>query len=249
MRQARTSTSRKKHVPARAGESGNVFFYIFICAFLLGALSYAVAQGGRSSATSLSQDRIRLAAADVIGYADTIGKAVSQLRLRGTQIDELSFANSFLPSADYGVYDDNPTAATHEIFNPAGGAVVYQDPPEIATTTGTEQYQFLSNNAVQHIGTTCATASCADLLLVIANMNREICLQINNLVGVTNPGGEPPEDADIRENEKWNPATGFGYSQTIGDEDAALSGKSEACFAETDEDPLEYVYYKVLMRQ
>src|SRR5688500_16139778 len=121
----------------REHESGNVFFYIFICIALLAALSYAVAQGSRSSVTTLTDDRRQLVATEIIGYGDIVSKAVTQLRLRGTQVDQLSFANTVLPSADYGDYDciDPPdtcpagTGPQHEVFNPAGGAVVYSDPP------------------------------------------------------------------------------------------------------------------------
>lgn len=227
----------------RSNESGNVFFYLFLCVALLGALSYAVSQGGRSSVTALTEERQRLLATDIIAYSDTVVKAVGQLRLRGTAMTALSFANPFISSIEYGTYNADPD---NEIFNPAGGAVVYTDPPADATTTGTEEYLFLANNEVQGAGSTCGGAGCTDLLMVIANMRKDVCLRINTLLGVSNPSGAPPTDTDIDEATKFKPAANpFGYADTIGDEDSALDNQREACFEETGDS--EFVYYKVLL--
>ena len=230
------------NTPMRHAESGNVFFYIFICVALLGALSFAVAQGGRSSGSALSEEKQRLLATDIIGYSDTVAKAVTQLRLRGTPITSLSFANPFISSGEYGVYGADPA---NEIFNPVAGAVIYTDPPADATTTGTEEYLFLSDNEVEGIGSTCGAASCADLLMVIPNMREEVCIKLNDMLGVTNPSGVPPTDSTIDDSTKFAPAPNpFGYSETIGDEDTALEGQQEACFEETGD--TEFVYYRVL---
>lgn len=232
--------------PMRQGESGNVFVYIFVCIALLAALSYAVAQGGRSSVTSLTEERQRLLATDIIGYSDSVSKAVSLLRLRGTPMNSISFANPFVSAGEYGDYNDDPA---NEIFNPAGGAVVYTDPPAEATTTGTEEYLFLANNEISGIGTTCGNANCSDLLIAIDNMRKDVCMKINDLLGVQNPpdgdgNAAPPNDTNIDEATKFLPATNFGYTATIGDEDSALADKREACFYEGNS---KHTYYRVLL--
>ena len=226
----------------RYGESGNVFWYIFICIALLGALSFAVSQGGRSSISELTHDTRNLVASEIISYGDTVAKTVSQLRLRGTSVTALSFSNLVLPSADYGNYNTDPL---NEVFNPSGGAAIYQDPPLEATTTATS-YQILADNEIENIGTTCGASSCSDLILVIPDVKQSICIKINELLGVDNPGGLPPTDSNIDELSPFKAGvTPFGYSQTIGDEDNALAGQREACFEETGDN--EYVYYKVLL--
>ncbi len=226
----------------RQSESGNVFFYIFVAISLLAALSYAVAQGGRGSVKALTGERVHLVASEIIAYGDTVSKTVTQLRLRGTPVTSLSFANAFLSSGEYGVYNSDPG---NEVFNPAGGAVVYSNPPE-ATTVINPFYDFLANNEVENVGTTCGASSCSDLVMSVSNVRLDVCLELNEILGIVNPAGAPPTDTDIRQIEKFKPgATPFGYSSTIGDEDAALDGQREACFQETG-DSL-YYYYKVLL--
>lgn len=225
----------------RQSESGNVFWYIFLCIALLGALSFAVARGGRTTVTSLSSDRTRLDATEIIAYGDTIAKAVNQLRLRGTAETALSFANEFL-SSGYGTFGANPD---NEIFSPAGGAVVYHAPPGDATQSA-QDYRFLANNEIELIGTTGGGAANVDLVMAVTDLKQGVCEEINNLVDVTNPGGIPPTDTDIDETTFYVPgATPFGSSpNTVGDEDSALSGQREACFYENG---TQYVYYKVLI--
>ncbi len=227
---------------SRQAESGNVFFYIFLGIALLAALSYAVANGGRATVQNLSDDRLNLVAAEVISYGDTVTKTVSQLRLRGTQLTELSFANAFLSTGEYGTYNNDPS---NEVFNPSGGAVVYTDPPSDAVTAVVD-WQFLANNEVELIGTTPNDASGSDLIMALPSVRQNVCIKINELLGVSNPAGAPPTDGDIDEDNKFEPgATPFGYDETVGDEDSALEGQREACFEETGDG--EYVYYKVLI--
>lgn len=226
----------------RQNESGNVFWYIFICIALLGALSFAIAQGGRTSVSELTHDTRSLTASEIIGYGDTLAKAVTQLRLRGTAVNGLSFANTVFPAADYGTYN---TTAASEIFNPSGAAAIYAPPPPEAQSAPAD-YQILSGNEIENIGTTCGTAACADLILAAPNLLQSVCIRINELLGVDNPGGVPPVDSDIDETATFKAgASPFSYAATIGDEDSALASQREACFQETGES--EYVYYKVLL--
>lgn len=224
----------------RHSENGNVMFYILLGIALLGALSFAIAQNSRSPLQTLTEDKRKLIATEIIAFGNTMASAVSQLRLRGTAASELRFSHPGLPDGDYGVFNTDPP---NEVFNLSGGAVTYQSPPSGATTTSSEEFQFLANNAVEFVGTTCSAASCADLIMILPNVSEEICIRINDQIGIENPGGAPPTDTNIREAEKFQGT--FGYHQTIGDEESVLEGQKEACIEETSDS--EYVYYKVLM--
>ncbi len=231
----------------RAPESGNVFFYIFLAIALLASLSFAVSQGGRGSVTQLTGERVNLIATEIVAYGDTVGKTVTQLRLRGAAISEISFATPFL-SADYGTPGDD---AANEVFNPAGGAVIYQPPPPGATDSD-QEYGFLGHNEIEGIGTTCGGAGCADLLMALPDIHEDVCLRLNELLSVENPeragppdGPEPPLDGDALDFSGLfeQPAGTFGYDETIGDEDAALTGQREACY----DTGTQNIYYKVLL--
>ncbi|HEY8190140.1 MAG TPA: hypothetical protein VIF12_05605 [Micavibrio sp.] len=223
----------------RQNESGNVMFYILIAIVLLAALSYAISQGGRTSAQNLTGDRERLLATEIVDYADTVKKAVQMLRLRGSQFSDLSFASDDL--AGYGVPD---TAPVHEIFNTAGGAVIYKAPDNAALALPSD-WIFTATNEVENIGTTSGAADNADLLMILQPLTKNVCVSLNDRLGVTNPAGDPPADADV---DTTVPFTGSpGFAQTIGNEagSAALAGHNAGCFRETASG--NYYFYQVLL--
>ncbi|MCB1556790.1 MAG: hypothetical protein KDJ15_05700 [Alphaproteobacteria bacterium] len=221
-------------------ESGNVIFYILLAVALLGALSFAVAQSDRGSITTITDDKARLYAGDFIAYGDTLAKAVTQMRLRGSSVAALSFAHPDA-HADYGTYDSDPD---NEVFNPAGGAVIYAAPEDDALDSAGAVYEFLSDNEIEQVGTTCGAAACADLIAALSGVKKPVCVAINDLLSVDNPSGDPPTDGGI---DTTRFAGSFGYSKTVGDEvsSAALEGKSAGCFY--DSGSAAYVFYQVLL--
>ena len=216
--------ARARVSPPRSSASGNAIFYILIAVALIAALSYAVARGGRSGEGVLTQDRTRLLAVGILDYADTVRKAVMQLRLRGVSLADLSFAHPDLAAA-YGVYDSAPG---NEIFNPQGGGVIYQAPDPDARTAAAD-YIFSAGAEVKDIGTTCADDACAELVMAVPGLREEVCLAINLILDVDNPGGAPPEDSDPGLAVLY--AGTATYAQTIGDEpdSANVSGRNAFC--------------------
>lgn len=222
----------------RAKESGNAMFYILIAIALLAALSYAVAQGGRTGAQNLTEDRQRLLATEIIDYADIMKKTVQMLRLRGSQFSDLSFASANL--AGYGV----PGAApAHELFNSEGGSLLYKKPDDDALASPSD-WVFTATNEIENIGTTGGAAGNADLLMVLQPILKDVCTRINILLGVDNPAGDPPADADI---DTTTPFTGSdGFAQSVGDDPgSALAGRNAGCFRETASG--NYYFYQVLL--
>jgi hypothetical protein len=93
------------------------------------------------------------------------------------------------------------------------------------------------------MGTTCGAASCADLVLVVDELRENVCIEINELLKVTNPLDTPPTDTLIGTT-KFIGA--FSYSQTIGDENTQpMKAKTGACFENTTNGKL--TFYKVLI--
>lgn len=223
----------------KAAESGNVMFYILIAVALLAALSYAVAQGSRASVQNLTEDRQRLLASEIIEYADTVKRAVQQLRLRGVAFNALEFDDPALTGYD------NPACGAGDcmIFDPAGGAVIFKSASADALTAPMP-WAFIANNEIEMVGTTTGDAAGADLLMVQPDLIREVCILINDLLGVANPSGDPPVDTSV---DTTVPFTGaVAYAQTVGDEasSAALSGRTAGCFREG---AAAYHFYEVLI--
>jgi hypothetical protein len=220
-------------------ESGNILFYILIAVMLLGALSFAVTQGSRDSVQNMNQDKGRLLATGIIDYGDTIKKAVDTIRLRGAPFTALSFADPALGAA----YGTAGTAPKNEVFNTAGGAAVYTPVAADALAAPGQPYIFTAGNEIKDVGTTCGADACADLLLLLPGLTKDICVTINTILGVGNPAGDPPVDSGADTTAFAGTAT---YAATIGDEpsSAALAGRTAGCFLDTAAS--SYTYFQVL---
>lgn len=230
----------------RRGERGNVMMYIFIAVILLAALTYAVAQSTRGNVQQLSADRARMVGAEIIEYSNIMANAVAQLRLRGVEATDLCFDDTGWGGGAYNHGGCTDTA--NRIFHSGGGGLNWGRPPEIAmaaTPVPDNLWHIYGDNEIDDVGTTCGTAACAELILLVDELGEQTCIQINELLGITNPGGVPPTDTNIGE----TPFAGtFGYSQTIGDEAGGtdFQGRTSACFQRTAA-PAEYTFYKVLI--
>ncbi len=238
-----TFLSRPLH--KRQTERGNVLFYILIAVGLLAALSYAVSQSSRGSASQLSQEKARLFASEMIEYANVVGSAVGQLRLRGVADTALCFDHDSWGHDDYDHAGCNDTR--NNIFMLDGGGVTWSNaPPEAMDSSASPDnlWHFYGDNEIEEAGLTCGAASCADLIMVADELDVNVCTQLNTLLGVTNPSGNPPVDSAMGTTLF---AGSYGASETIGDEagSAALASKKAACF-ENDATG-EYTFYKVLV--
>ncbi len=232
----------------RYRQSGNVLFYVLIAVALLAALSYAIAESSRGNVQRLSEEKARLVATEILEYATIMANAVGQLRLRGFDDTALCFDDPGWGADDYdhGGCADNAA----RIFHPEGGGLSWSQPPSDAmdvSATPDTLWHIYGDNEVEGIGTTCAASTCADLLLVVDELDETVCIQINDLLNVTNPSGVPPTDSAIGET-RFTGA--FGYTATIADEagGSVMAGKNAACFQKTSA-PAEYTFYKVLASQ
>lgn len=225
----------------RQSESGNALFYILIAVALLAALGFAIAQSGRGSVSALSEERQRLLASEILDYAGAVKKAVQMMRLRGIVFSDLDFDDPGLAG------HDNPGCASDEclIFNVAGGGMVYKQASPDSLESAAD-WVFAANNEIGEIGTTAGDASSADLLMILRPLKKEVCARINIFLGIPNPSGDPPEDADI---DMAAPYTGAAaYSKTVGDEAGASKlgpGQDAACFREVSSG--DYTFYQVLL--
>ena len=229
----------------RRAESGNVLFYILIAIALLASLSYAVSQSSRGGGGQISQERAKLMATEIIDYSDIILKAVTQLRLRGVNDENLCFDSNTWGYNDY--YHAACDTASNKLFDLGGAGINLTQPPEgsqLATATNTH-WRFTGNGEIEGIGTTCGNDNCADLILRAMFLKEEVCKEINNMLGVGPKNAAPPTDSDAA-GEYFIGA--YNYAETIGNEAGGteLSGKKSACFYQTSGTP-KYVFYRVLI--
>jgi hypothetical protein len=230
----------------RHHERGNALLYILIAIALVAALSYAVSQSGRGNIGQLNQERARLLATEIIEYSNTMANAVAQLRLRGVKETELCFDHPSWGGGNYdhaGCVDD-----INKIFSVSGAGLIWSRPPPEAmdsAATPDNLWHIYGNNEIDRVGTTCGGASCVDLILVVDELNVTTCTEINDLLGIDNPGGAPPTDTDFS---TTNYLGTFVYTAKIGDEAGGeeIQGQPSACFEKTAA-PAKYAFYKVLL--
>ncbi|MCC7305323.1 MAG: hypothetical protein IT558_03580 [Alphaproteobacteria bacterium] len=224
-------------------QSGNVLFYILIAVALLAALSYAVSQSGRGSIGQVTEEKAKILGTEIIEYGNAIANATAQLRLRGVKDSSLCYDDAHWGGANYnhaGCADD-----AAKIFHTAGGGVTWKNAPAEAmnsAATPDNLWHIYGDNEIKEVGTTCGADSCADLILVVDELNKTVCMKINKLLSVTEDNVDPPTDSGMGTTRYIGV---YGYAQTIGDEGSTLVGKSAACFENTGTG--EYTFYKVLV--
>lgn len=228
-------------------QAGNVLWYILLAVALFGALSFAIAQSMRGGGSTMDQERVRLAAAEIVDYGSVLAHASSQLRLRGVKAEALSFENAVVAGyANPGCTDD-----ACRIFALSGGGVSYKAPPASwldsaqSAQAGYGTWVFSGLNEISGVGTDGAAAANKELIAFLPYVSADLCVELNRKTDVDNPGGVPPQEADTIASY----ATLFTGTYSHGDVvDLPQSGKTAGCF-EGGGTPAAatYHYYQVLV--
>jgi hypothetical protein len=183
-------------------QSGNALIYTLIVIVLLAILGVVLTRGASKSAGNLSDEQARMSAERIMRSAQSFEGGVQKLmQLNACGENDLSFEN---PSSSRPY--TNATAPTDKrchMFNAAGAGLSYSKPDQTALDISNAaksdygHWTFSSGQCVLEVGTGDA-APCTDaqveLMAVFPHISREVCLQINLLLGVTNPAGEPPQE-------------------------------------------------------
>lgn len=114
----------------RQNESGGVLLWILIAVALFAALSYAISGSSRGSQGMVSEERARLIAMEIFGFAQRVEHAVNRLLLSGCSETEISFGNDVYMNTNGTALlfpmDHNPNAPEDgrcHIFLPQGGGL------------------------------------------------------------------------------------------------------------------------------
>lgn len=216
----------------RAIQSGNVLFFILLAVALFGALSYAVTQGFRSGNADLSKDQAKLLATEILTYAKAVDNEVQRKLARGVSENNLCFDIDDYPGGstryEYAACADS----NNRIFSASSssGGVAYK-----AANTEALDSSFSANSAFDEwaaqggyaytdIGT-----SAVDLGFVKNFIKKDVCMAINNAVGIVNPSDNPPVDGNDGGSVYFKGVYGSGVANTIGDDGTGLAGQMSFC--------------------
>jgi hypothetical protein len=225
----------KPHHNRRPHEHGNVLIYILIAVALLGALSFAVSQGGRNSGKSITEEKARLYAGEMLEYGNTVGNAVAQLRLRGCTETQISFEFSGAGHVNNNAPDDNSC----HVFHPSGGGVTFKSvTPEAMANGGSQNYIYSAFDNVEGVGT-----DDSELIMYGIAVSDEVCIQINKMIGTVSGDTLVEDPADV----VADPFVGtYGSNVTIGTGTGdVFEGVRTGCFFCGPYG--ENIFYKVLI--
>jgi hypothetical protein len=214
--------------------SGNVLFLILIAVALFAALTAAITQSDRGS-TDMSKERGNISATDYMTFANSVEKTVA--RMLGDEISEngLSFENTAWKKYDGSDVETaamfaNCTSAKCKVFDSAGGGLDARTFNPVAVASPANGDIQSGHAGVYSMKVTGVGTSAWDLVLMIAVIDQNTCIQINKALGITTASGLPPSDT-------WAGAVLYSGSFTgpndatdeIGDIATEIDGKSAGC--------------------
>lgn len=224
--------------PSRTRESGNAFFIVLLGVVLFAALMFTFSRSARQGGENIDGKRAEILATDIVSYAQRIERRVNNLRRRSISENDISFENDF----DLNYTNPNCGDDRCKIFK-GSGSISWQEPP----TGGNDGsgWVFTGGNYVDGMGAA-GNAADAELLMILPNVLRSVCAQINDYVGV---GGIPKNTG----NSDDTAFTGnFSATPELIKEDGgtALEGEASGCFEGAGTPPSgTYHFYHVLIRR
>ena len=215
----------------KRGEFGSVFVIILAGVALFGALMFTFSRSGSQGTNNLTKQQTKIAAQEILNYAHLVEGAVNRVRNNGCSENEISFENAVVSGYSN---TNSPSDNSCHAFEDEGGKVEYilaqkkwlDSSFDIPLYINNYGYFLPHNNLpIEGIGT-----QESDLRFILNFVNKNICLAINDLIGVTNPSGNPPNDNN---DSVANVAQGSFASPTaniIGDDGGHdLPGKTTFC--------------------
>ncbi len=244
-----------KQFPLRNKESGSAIIWILIAVSLFAALSYAISSSSQTSTSMITDEQAKAYANQIIAYGSAVKSAVKRLQLRGCKDTEISFENNVV--AGYA----NPNAPSNKschVFDVAGGGVSWNQPNSswinrnFSSSNLYNKWITSGRPIVPGIGkNTCGggTGNCSELSIFLPYVTKEICIKINETLGVNNPSGEPFNETTgicLYDTNKFVGSYGAG---SCGIDNGAVTGKKAACLKTFMASPSTngYIFYTVLI--
>ncbi len=241
-----------RNIPYQTTQKGSALFIILVGVVLFAALSYTVAQMMRGGNPAIiTEEKARLYADELLNYARALRQATQNVKINGCPDLSISFEAPNLTG-----YGHTPAATDGcKIFHEAGGAVNYLVPSQdwldmiYSPAPLRGEWLFATGACVPGVGN--AVAGCqADsvdneaLVALLLFLRKEVCIKVNELLGVPNVNGSPPPITIV------GPGTFAKFIGTQSDGSAIdTGGKMAGCYEGNGiTTPLStYHFYQVLL--
>lgn len=229
-------------------QRGSAIIMLFVAVALFGALAYAFMQNSRGSTAMMSDEQAKVYAQQIIAYGNDIKTAIKRLKLRGCTNEQISFENTVS-----GVNYTNPNAPATKschVFDTAGGGLTWKNPPAPFYQSSANWYEgkygFMEGAEWSGFGTTCAAASCSDLIMTLytpGKLNEKVCSTINQILGFPSII-EDTYIGGFRFLGAYSFFTAGNPDNTFANEAGSLvtAGKSPVCFKRTSDGAYLYIH-------
>ena len=193
----------------KKNQSGNVLFLILIAVALFAALSYAVTMSTRSGGGNASKESARSYAASLIQYTTAMKNAMTRMKLvNGCTDSSFDFSNSvYVLNSGASFHSTNTNAPSDgrcSMYKPNGGnmtpvigmkGAIDVAASEAAGSTAVKAgHGGFNTLQVKGVGTddVAGSATASELAFNMSFVSKDVCLAINDIAGVNNPGGDAP---------------------------------------------------------
>lgn len=240
--------------PNKSNQSGNVFVIILIGVVLFGALGFTFSRSANKGTGNLTKQQAKVAAQEILSYANLVEGAVDRVRRKGCSENEISFENNVV--SDYE-NPNSPIDKSCNVFDENGGKISYLEPngnwldKTYSLESLHKKLYFPSHSCIQDLGS--ESGDCKsdgeknnELIIIFPYIQKNICHEIQNLLYETK---DIPKD----QVNMWPPAenkyTGNFVSGTaISGSLNENNGKESYCM-EGDNTPTSntYHFYHVLL--
>ena len=181
---------------------------------ILAVLVSAIAAGSGAFNGDISAVKAQAQATAILGYVNELQIGVDRVLSRCPDT-EISLANS----VDSG-YSENPLAPSDKschVFDVNGGGVLFKEPPpdvDLTSVPESLRHYFIHTYAeVLDFGNRVVGSNIGrELIIVLPGIKKELCLKINDMVGVSMESGDAPRSkniAAIRVFSYWTGSNGY----------------------------------------
>ncbi len=185
-------------------ENGSIVIWVLVSLMLFAALSFVMMQGSRTSSVSLSSEEARTYAKMIVAQGEEVKSAVKRMQFRGVKDTDFGFDNTVYMRLNGDLmnapnHNPNCTTDSCKLFKPSGGGLqpsmindaaygVYSPAMEASGSTFTVKgIWFPMYASLYGVGT-----GVSELVYYNAYIKQEVCMAINDMLGVPNPDGKPP---------------------------------------------------------
>lgn len=232
-------------------QAGNALFFILIAIVMLGLLTVLLSRSGSSVEQSGDFERDRIQAGQILRYAKSIETAIQEMKLRDISENDISFEN---PTTATDYTNANCDAAGDRsfpscmLFDIEGAGLTYRNFPR--ANDGSDWIITGANNVGTTAGPVGSTAdrSGNDIIMLLPNMDDNLCIQINRDLDVGTGGTLPVDTTGIDTTEFTGTFAAGGPTILDGDPTPfELNNETAGCFVD-DASSITYFYYVVLAR-